>query len=139
MTVNNFRKASSSDEVISLAKSLIKSWKKLLPGLFVCLWCLTPLLTIFQLYHGRFYRSIPLYKNILSNKFTFKLIGTKTLPDKLLKNNIKCTYFLQFSKLYMILQSIFIPPTLIEWWVQWIGIVFLVHPIICVSNQCFTF
>lgn len=31
MTVNNFRKASSNDEVISLAKSLIKSWKKLLP------------------------------------------------------------------------------------------------------------
>ena len=32
MTVNNFRKASSSEEVISLAKSLIKNWKKLLPG-----------------------------------------------------------------------------------------------------------
>lgn len=32
MTVNNFRKASSNDEVISIAKSLIKSWKKLLPG-----------------------------------------------------------------------------------------------------------
>ena len=31
MTVNNFRKASSNEEVISLAKSLIKSWKKLLP------------------------------------------------------------------------------------------------------------
>jgi transcription elongation factor S-II len=32
MTVNNFRKSSKDDEVISLAKSLIKSWKKLLPG-----------------------------------------------------------------------------------------------------------
>ncbi len=32
MTVNNFRKSTSDDEVISLAKSLIKSWKKLLPG-----------------------------------------------------------------------------------------------------------
>ncbi|KAI0209556.1 Transcription elongation factor A protein 1 [Lamellibrachia satsuma] len=31
MTVNNFRKACSNDEVVSLAKSLIKSWKKLLP------------------------------------------------------------------------------------------------------------
>ncbi|XP_064607079.1 transcription elongation factor A protein 1-like [Liolophura sinensis] len=30
MTVNNFRKASSNDDVITLAKSLIKSWKKLL-------------------------------------------------------------------------------------------------------------
>ena len=33
MTVNNFRKASSNDEAVSLAKSLIKSWKKLLPGI----------------------------------------------------------------------------------------------------------
>ncbi|XP_050407592.1 transcription elongation factor S-II [Patella vulgata] len=32
MTVNNLRKASKSEEVISLAKTLIKSWKKLLPG-----------------------------------------------------------------------------------------------------------
>lgn len=32
MTVNNFRKAASKDEAITLAKSLIKSWKKLLPG-----------------------------------------------------------------------------------------------------------
>ena len=32
MTVNNFRKSSSEDEVISLSKALIKSWKKLLPG-----------------------------------------------------------------------------------------------------------
>ncbi|KAK3090425.1 hypothetical protein FSP39_011765 [Pinctada imbricata] len=32
MTVNNFRKASSKDEVIVLAKGLIKSWKKLLPA-----------------------------------------------------------------------------------------------------------
>lgn len=32
MTVNNFRKGSRNDEVISLAKSLIKSWKKLLPA-----------------------------------------------------------------------------------------------------------
>ncbi len=32
MTVNNFRKASSDDEVIALAKTLIKSWKKLLSG-----------------------------------------------------------------------------------------------------------
>lgn len=31
MTVNNFRKSNSKEEVISLAKSLIKSWKKLLP------------------------------------------------------------------------------------------------------------
>ena len=33
MTVNNFRKASSNDEAVSLAKALIKSWKKLLPGM----------------------------------------------------------------------------------------------------------
>eukprot|EP00106_Octopus_bimaculoides_P002549 XP_014769991.1 PREDICTED: transcription elongation factor S-II-like [Octopus bimaculoides] len=32
MTVNNFRKSSNADEVISLSKALIKSWKKLLPG-----------------------------------------------------------------------------------------------------------
>ncbi|GAB1610684.1 transcription elongation factor A protein 1 [Argonauta hians] len=32
MTVNNFRKSSNEDEVISLSKALIKSWKKLLPG-----------------------------------------------------------------------------------------------------------
>ncbi|XP_041358271.1 transcription elongation factor S-II-like [Gigantopelta aegis] len=32
MAVNNLRKASSNDEVISLAKNLIKLWKKLLPG-----------------------------------------------------------------------------------------------------------
>lgn len=31
MTVNNFRKASSNEEVISLSKNLIKVWKKLLP------------------------------------------------------------------------------------------------------------
>lgn len=31
MTVNNFRKATTSEEVINLSKSLIKSWKKLLP------------------------------------------------------------------------------------------------------------
>ena len=34
MTVNNLRKASSDDEVISLSKNLIKVWKKLLPGMF---------------------------------------------------------------------------------------------------------
>ncbi|ESP03395.1 hypothetical protein LOTGIDRAFT_237702 [Lottia gigantea] len=32
MTVNNLRKASKNEEVISLAKTLIKLWKKLLPG-----------------------------------------------------------------------------------------------------------
>lgn len=32
MTVNNFRKSTDQDEVISLSKALIKSWKKLLPG-----------------------------------------------------------------------------------------------------------
>lgn len=32
MTVNNLRKASNNDEVISLSKTLIKNWKKLLPG-----------------------------------------------------------------------------------------------------------
>lgn len=32
MTVNNFRKASKDDDVITLAKSLIKGWKKLLPA-----------------------------------------------------------------------------------------------------------
>ncbi|KAL4235738.1 Transcription elongation factor A protein 1 [Mactra antiquata] len=31
MTVNNFRKATSNEEVISLSKNLIKIWKKLLP------------------------------------------------------------------------------------------------------------
>ncbi|XP_071116977.1 transcription elongation factor S-II-like [Haliotis cracherodii] len=31
MIVNNFRKATSNDEVVSLAKTLIKNWKKLLP------------------------------------------------------------------------------------------------------------
>lgn len=30
MTVNTLRKSSSDDEVISLSKSLIKSWKKFL-------------------------------------------------------------------------------------------------------------
>ncbi|XP_059173549.1 transcription elongation factor S-II-like [Physella acuta] len=32
MTVNNLRKASSNDEVVTLAKTLIKNWKKLLPA-----------------------------------------------------------------------------------------------------------
>ncbi|XP_005107044.1 transcription elongation factor S-II [Aplysia californica] len=32
MTVNNLRKASNNDEVVSLAKTLIKNWKKLLPA-----------------------------------------------------------------------------------------------------------
>ncbi|XP_069127643.1 transcription elongation factor S-II-like isoform X2 [Argopecten irradians] len=32
MTVNNFRKASKDEDVISVAKSLIKGWKKLLPA-----------------------------------------------------------------------------------------------------------
>jgi len=32
MTVNSFRKSTTNEEVISLAKSLIKSWKKLLPA-----------------------------------------------------------------------------------------------------------
>ncbi|KFM60590.1 Transcription elongation factor A protein 2, partial [Stegodyphus mimosarum] len=32
MTVNSLRKSTSDDEVITLAKSLIKAWKKLLPG-----------------------------------------------------------------------------------------------------------
>lgn len=31
MIVNNFRKKSNSDEIVTLAKSLIKGWKKLLP------------------------------------------------------------------------------------------------------------
>ena len=41
MIVNNFRKAANKEDVINLAKSLIKSWKKLLPtgmlnqGLFI--------------------------------------------------------------------------------------------------------
>lgn len=30
MTVNNFRKAASKDELVVLSKTLIKSWKKLL-------------------------------------------------------------------------------------------------------------
>ncbi|GBM65524.1 hypothetical protein AVEN_83376-1, partial [Araneus ventricosus] len=33
MTVNSLRKSSTDDEVITLSKSLIKSWKKLLPGI----------------------------------------------------------------------------------------------------------
>uniref|UniRef100_A0A0B7A4L6 TFIIS N-terminal domain-containing protein n=1 Tax=Arion vulgaris TaxID=1028688 RepID=A0A0B7A4L6_9EUPU len=32
MVVNNLRKASSNDEVVTLAKTLIKNWKKLLPA-----------------------------------------------------------------------------------------------------------
>lgn len=32
MTVNNLRKASTNDDVISLSKTLIKNWKKLLPA-----------------------------------------------------------------------------------------------------------
>ena len=32
MTVNNLRKASNNDEVGSLAKTLIKNWKRLLPA-----------------------------------------------------------------------------------------------------------
>ncbi|BFZ00123.1 hypothetical protein BsWGS_03162 [Bradybaena similaris] len=32
MTVNNLRKASNNDEVVTLAKTLIKNWKKLLPA-----------------------------------------------------------------------------------------------------------
>lgn len=32
MTVNNLRKKSISDDVVSLAKTLIKNWKKLLPA-----------------------------------------------------------------------------------------------------------
>lgn len=32
MTVNTLRKSSSDEEVISLSKSLIKSWKKFLTG-----------------------------------------------------------------------------------------------------------
>jgi len=32
MTVNTLRKQCPNDEVILLAKALIKSWKKLLPG-----------------------------------------------------------------------------------------------------------
>jgi hypothetical protein len=32
MTVNNLRKASNSEEVITLSKTLIKNWKKLLPA-----------------------------------------------------------------------------------------------------------
>lgn len=32
MTVNNLRKASSNDDVVSLSKTLIKNWKKLLPA-----------------------------------------------------------------------------------------------------------
>jgi len=35
MTVNGFRKLSKNDESISLAKSLIKIWKKLLQGICV--------------------------------------------------------------------------------------------------------
>ena len=31
MTVNNFRKSCRDEEVVTLAKSLIKGWKKLLP------------------------------------------------------------------------------------------------------------
>lgn len=34
MTVNAFRKSSKDDEVISLSKHLIKSWKKLLSGMY---------------------------------------------------------------------------------------------------------
>jgi len=33
MTVNNFRKTCKKEEVVTLAKALIKSWKKLLPGM----------------------------------------------------------------------------------------------------------
>ncbi|CAG5127643.1 unnamed protein product, partial [Candidula unifasciata] len=32
MTVNNLRKASNNDEVVTLSKTLIKNWKKLLPA-----------------------------------------------------------------------------------------------------------
>jgi len=32
ITVNNFRKASEDDEISNLAKTLIKSWKKLVHG-----------------------------------------------------------------------------------------------------------
>lgn len=36
MIVNNFRKSTKDDEIISLARSLIKSWKKLIGKTFVC-------------------------------------------------------------------------------------------------------
>ena len=35
MTVNTLRKLCQNDETVSLAKALIKSWKKLLPGMCV--------------------------------------------------------------------------------------------------------
>jgi transcription elongation factor S-II len=34
MTVNKIRKASEDKEVIGMAKTLIRKWKKYLPGLF---------------------------------------------------------------------------------------------------------
>ena len=34
MSVNNVRKQTKNDEVASTAKQLIKSWKKLVPGIF---------------------------------------------------------------------------------------------------------
>ena len=35
MTVNNFRKTTKNEEVITLSKSLIKIWKKLLSGTYM--------------------------------------------------------------------------------------------------------
>ena len=35
MTVNTLRKLCQNDETVSLAKALIKSWKKLLPGMCI--------------------------------------------------------------------------------------------------------
>ena len=53
MTVNNLRKASSNDEVISLSKTLIKNWKKLLPaGKLLLLLCFEVLSVCFALTKG---------------------------------------------------------------------------------------
>jgi TFIIS helical bundle-like domain len=42
VTVNSFRKSCSAEKVVTLAKNLIKDWKKLLPGtdsgIMVVLW-----------------------------------------------------------------------------------------------------
>ena len=41
--MNTLRKQSGNDDVVLLAKGLIKSWKKLLPGIYItCRWRYVP-------------------------------------------------------------------------------------------------